>query len=606
MKKRQANLERSDENIADQYPDLIDGIQKDAIQNANDAKQARKYSNWKVSFKYRRSDNVLIIEDFGTTGMDANCWEHKFWEGPWHTEKVGTSDAGQRGQGRYLFHNFSTNKTILAETIDENGNYRFGWGTPAEYDDTGKTLSDFFPGAPKLDHQGTRIWVLDVRKDLRHDLLDTDRFSRYIEASWWEIIRNFDATVVVDFEDQEKLVVLPTLPEPKKEKHFKDDKVADLGKVRNLVIRFSEDEVPEHFRGIAVQRAGMTVKRIVVKADENLAKRIYGYCNFDEDLEKNLKACELPNHMDFQNKKAWNHVKDYVNSRLDSFLLEISPQKKKIQVDESMLDAAARILNSLIEEFAPELSEKDELPGGKKREGNESSSPKPKPPVRIGSFTPNQRSIDFGDSLKIDCTVVNETQKAGDYKLLISVKHESGKTKLPAKYELHLTPQSSQDVAVPLIDFERRVDEPGKYSAEASLKNARGEEIDKRSFTFYVAQEPPPPEKGKAFVKEFKFAHGKGIHFERWRNIPINDKGQILVIWDHPEFVRLREDALEKSKKMWLKVIQLYCIERGADEAMAKLIEKKLSEGQLTSEAVSDVRIIHSEIVYAAHRGIFS
>jgi len=38
MKKRFAKLDKSDENIADQYPDIVDALQKDAGQNSEYAK----------------------------------------------------------------------------------------------------------------------------------------------------------------------------------------------------------------------------------------------------------------------------------------------------------------------------------------------------------------------------------------------------------------------------------------------------------------------------------------------------------------------------------------------------------------------------------------
>lgn len=227
MKLRQANLEHSDENIADQYPDLIDGLQKDSVQNANDARATRKYAGWKVIFKYRKQTNTLTMEDFGTRGMNEEDWK-KFWQGPWHTAKFGTSDAGQRGQGRYLFHYFSKNKTVLAESVDESGKYRFGWGLPDRYDDEEKTLEDFFPQMPKLDHPGTRLWVLDIKKELQKDLLDTERFARYIRASWWEIIRNYQAVFVIDFDETETLVAIPDFPPVKKERLYESERIKNL------------------------------------------------------------------------------------------------------------------------------------------------------------------------------------------------------------------------------------------------------------------------------------------------------------------------------------------------------------------------------------------
>lgn len=64
MKKRPVNLGRSDENIADQYPNIFDGLQKDAAQNSWDARVTKKGKDWKLTFKYLHDRHVLIMEDF--------------------------------------------------------------------------------------------------------------------------------------------------------------------------------------------------------------------------------------------------------------------------------------------------------------------------------------------------------------------------------------------------------------------------------------------------------------------------------------------------------------------------------------------------------------
>ena len=56
-----------------------------------------------------------------------------------------------------------------------------------------------------------------------------------------------------------------------------------------LSLRYCKAEVPESFRGIAVQRGGMTILRLPVSADESIKNKIYGSCTFDEDLEAKLK-----------------------------------------------------------------------------------------------------------------------------------------------------------------------------------------------------------------------------------------------------------------------------------------------------------------------------
>ncbi|MBU4562849.1 hypothetical protein KKB17_05525 [bacterium] len=301
MKKRPVNLERSDANIAEQYPNIYEGLQKDAAQNSWDARVTKKGKEWKLVFKYIHERDILVIEDFGTTGMDSKKWVA--YQSLWDTSKADAESLGARGQGKFLFHYFSKDKLVLTETIDENGIYRFSYGTAEEWDDETRKIQDFIPGICPLDHQGTRIWIMIVKPEFKDELLDYRLFMISIASTWWEIMRNYNAIFIVNFDSVDRQVILPNLPEVLKEKHFKNERIKEIGKIRNLVLRFCKDEVPEKFRGIAIQRGGMAISRLLFSAEESTKNRIYGYCDFDDDLEMELKKCEMPNHLVFSTKK---------------------------------------------------------------------------------------------------------------------------------------------------------------------------------------------------------------------------------------------------------------------------------------------------------------
>jgi len=606
MKNRFVNLERTDENIADQYPDIFDGLQKDAIQNSWDAKITKKGSGWKLFFKYEPVHNALIIEDFGTTGMNEEKW--KQYQGLWNTDKIENyGAAGSRGQGKFLFHYFSKDKIVLTESIDQNGVYRFSHGTNQEYDDENKNLSDFISGSPKLDHQGTKVWILNIKEELKKGLIDIEKFSNLIVASWWEIIKNYNATIIVNFDGSEIKIDTPVLfsSKSKKEKHYQNENIKKIGSIKNLVIKYQEEEIPLFFQGISIQRAGMAILRIPVRADENIKKRVYGYCNFSKELELELKKCELPNHMGFTTtKRAWTHVREFVENKLQGFVLAFNPKTEKINADKKVLDEAVRLINKLIYEYATELSEGEPAPGGIKPNNPPPSPPSPKikGPLRIDRFTSNDRKIEYGETLVTDCGIINETSNKET--LILSVKIYNAKNeykKYSEKFEFDLPASSNKTIDVPLLDFDKETDESGKYVGEAVLK-LNDVEIDIKRFIFYVHEDPP---KGKAFVSEFKLTLGRGLFFERWRNIPINEKGVIHIIWDHPEFVRLREQAKLKSKKNEGKEIMFYCVKCGADEAMRKLLELRYNEKKLTIDELKEIRIIYNELVYGAHMIIY-
>jgi hypothetical protein len=297
MKKRLVNLSHTDENIADQYPNLCEGLQKDAGQNSWDVKKTKKGKDWSLIFRYNQQSNSLAIEDYGTLGMNDKRW--KEYQSLWDTTKGEESALGARGQGKFLFHYFAKNKIVLSESIDEEGNYRFSYGTNEEYDDENGKLEDFLSSEKPLAHQGTRIWIMDIRQDLKDELLDYKKFMNYIVGTWWEIIRNWQATFVVNFDGVDRQVELPQLPKLQKDKVFNNVKISNLGKIKELRLGYFKEEVPEPCRGIAVQRGGMTVLRLPAAGEETIKNRIYGYCTFDEDLEKELKKVEFPNHFGF-------------------------------------------------------------------------------------------------------------------------------------------------------------------------------------------------------------------------------------------------------------------------------------------------------------------
>lgn len=597
MKKRPVNLEKSDANIAEQYTNIYEGLQKDAAQNSWDARVFKKGKDWKLVFRYIHERDILVIEDFGTTGMNPKKWVA--YQSLWDTSKIDEDTLGARGQGKFLFHYFSKDKLVLTETIDENGNYKFSYGTSEEWDDETKKLHDFIPGASPLDHQGTKIWTMIIKPEFKDELLDYRLFMKYIASTWWEIIRNYDATFIVNFDGVDRQVTLPDLPGIPKEKHFKNERIKGIGKIRNLVLQYRKEDIPEELRGIAIQRGGMTILRLLVTVEETIKNRIYGYCNFDDDLEIELKKCETPNHFGFFNRKAWNHVREYVRKKLDDFLLEITPKKERIEVKSDILQKAAKLVNDLIGEYAPELFGGPEKPPPPR-------PPPPPPSVRIDVFRPNQRKFEYNETLLVQCEIANDTNDEKNLLLCLSIRHVNNTEKDRSRYVIKLPQRSRKKIDIPLIDFDETKDKAGKYISGAFLYE-QSEEIHKKSFTFYLHEEPPVPppgpERGKAFLSSWKFLKGKKPDgtmqfFAKWKNLPITDKGIIQIVWDHPEFVRLRE--LAGSKKAKNREILLYCARCGIDEALRKLLELRYADNTLDTDKIRDIKNLCDEMLYEA------
>ncbi len=592
MKKREVKLGLADENIADQYDNLCEGLQKDAGQNSWDARATKKGKDWKLVFKYLPELNSLTIEDFGTMGMNAKRWRE--YQSLWDTTKAEEATLGARGQGKFLFHYFSKEKLVLTESIDEEGNYRFSFGTSEEYDDETKTLADFVPNAEKLDHQGTRIWIMNLKEELRGELLENKafmnymRFSDYIAATWWEIIRNFNVTFIVNFDGTDHKVEPPQLPVVEKEREFPTEKISDLGKTKKLALRYCKNEVPQLFRGIAVQRGGMTILRLPISAEEAVKNGIYGYCTFDEDLELELKKVELPNHFGFRDKRAWNHTKEHIRRKLDEFVQEISPVKKReITLPQDLVERAVRIVNDLVREYAPELAAEATGSGGRRKPIESPSEKREVPDIRIDTFWGNARRIEYDQSLITKCELVNDTDTAAKLQLRIEIRHEEGELKFNPKYIITLEGNKRQGVDIPLVDFQENIDKPGEYKATATLESDKGPEPHRRSFTFYLHEEPPPP-RGKVFLSTMRFLYGKGKPFERKKHLPLTERAVLYIIFDHPDFMHIRE--LAGSKKAQKHEIFLYTIKCGIDEAIQKLLEFRYNEGQLDTDQIREIK----------------
>jgi len=528
MKRREVNLGRTDENIAEQYDNLCEGLQKDAGQNSWDAKATAKGKDWKLAFTYNPKHNCVIIEDFGTLGMNAKRW--KEYQSLWDTTKAEEAKLGARGQGKFLFHYFATNKLVLTESIDEEGTYRSSYGTSEEYDDENCKLEDFIPKAHTLDHQGTRICIMDIKKELLEELLDYKTFINYIAATWWEIIRNRNVTFIVNFDGIDRQVELPKLPSVKKEKVFPGDKIGDLGKIRNLRLYYCEDEVPDLWKGIAVQRGGMTILRVPVAAEESIKNKIHGYCNFDDDLELELKKEEFPNHFGFSNKRAWNHVKEYIRSKSDAFVQEISPiRKREVTVSQDLVDQAVRIVNDLVREYAPEVVAEITRPKGRgKKDVENPIGPRPIVPIRIDAFRGNARKLEYDGALVTECELVNDTVDEAELLLLIVIEHEGGYSKSNNKYKILMEHNRTRRIDIPVEDFKENRDEAGEYTATAVLRTKEGEELHRRSFTFYLHEDPPPP-KGKVFLGTMVFSKGWGTPLEKKKQLPVTEKGALRI-----------------------------------------------------------------------------
>jgi hypothetical protein len=297
------------------------------------------------------------------------------------------------------------------------------------------------------------------------------------------------------------------------------------------------------------------------------------------------------------NKKAWNHAKEYIRRKSDAFVQEISPIKKKeITLPQDLIERAVRIVNDLVRQYAPELAGEVIRSGGHgKTEGDGKKREVPK--IRIDTFWGSARKLEYDESLITNCELVNDTDNAAKLQLEMEIRHEEDTRKFNAKYAIDLDGNKKERIDIPLVDFQENIDKPGEYKATAILTNGAGIEPHKRSFTFYLHEEPPPP-RGRVFLNTMRFLYGKGKPFERRRQLPLTDKGVLYIVFDHADFTHVRE--LAGSKKAQKHEVFLYAIKCGIDEAIQKLLEFRYNEGQLDTDEISVIKDTCDAMYYDA------
>jgi len=197
------------------------GVQKDALQNAWDARRYKKGRDWSCIFEYIKGDkySFISITDKSTTGLTGRILkseelemelppEEKWgrFENVAFTKDPSEDALGSRGRGKFIFVGASKQFTILYDSLRNDGTYRFGFRTitktesPVEAydeDDGREKLLKFTQGTLKpLGETGTRIIIVDPIDELI-DAIKSGKLSRYIGETWWETILKYGANIYI-------------------------------------------------------------------------------------------------------------------------------------------------------------------------------------------------------------------------------------------------------------------------------------------------------------------------------------------------------------------------------------------------------------------------
>jgi len=617
---RQArNDDKNLEAIADGYKTkidhehwLVDGLQKDAIQNSWDARIDKKRGlGWECGFGLLNINNekVLCIKDSGTTGLNGTKFYSElemgkilirnekgedlayFLNSDWSAKSI--EEGGNRGRGKFLFLYASRNKRIFFDSFrstdkeylfgdvyldsDKQIKFKIYYGEEAK-----NVFKNFIDGKQTLlSSPGTRIFITNPNPLIEQSIQTGELFS-YISYSRWEILKKYHAKIFVYDGKEKKYISLPVWYEDKEEDE--NNKKYELEiiksgtdyKIKRLVLRYSPNlDLPETIRGIAIQRGGMTIER--VKADELVHEEgmtdIYGWLEMEEkkSLENEMKNnCEGPEHFNFSwTQKPAKYLRDYLRNRIRDFAKELkivsSEQAKRNKTQRS---AEMEALKSLLPLF-----KKLELFGKHKGRTRKKGKRKENEPLRLSSpdiiFPRDNRRINYGEIIKNAYVVpINDLDKSLMVLIKVFLLSKEGKEILIEEKEINLSKNTKINIGNPSLmitkDFKQ-----GSYTFKAKMISLEDTDLvlsdgtkieqstkiyERINLKFYIETEPD--ESGKfPFDFQPKPSENKQLLFD-WESD--GDNGYIVYYNSiHPKIKPL---LLEENPD----ILKKYLIEQGA------------------------------------------
>jgi len=544
------NWQNQVETIVDGYRNhmgLAHGVQKDAIQNAWDARASKKGDGWAVAFELAESPGGLryfTITDSGTTGLTgrvllpeeltADLDPEERWgrfENLAFTKGPSEEALGSRGRGKFIFVGASKKRCILYDSLRCDGTYRFGLRqvklteSPVfAYDgeDGEKKLSELTNGFLKpLDETGTRIIIVDPVDELV-DAVMSGEFTRAIGETWWELLLTHEGCITLATYQGVQRAAIPaefTFPSSDTRdsvvwlKERSPIRVAgeDYRIKRLHIVKKKRGSVPDDLMGVAIQRGGMKVCSVAFQyVPKEIKESVYGYVTFDRKLDQALRQYEGIEHYSFDFRRALpKAVKQWVEGEMNKFAKEklgLGVNQKELE-NQRRSNAERRSLYAL-NRITKRLGLLGFGPG---------TAPPPPPPhqpqpkgISLSflslDFPGNSLRVDYGQSLtNITIRVTNRTESQVDLALKVYVFNASGSTivNLWDSTELTLDPETRKEFGPAELLINRENYVPGEYSIRAllvsmgyyeALSLRKGHEIAKATRRFFVEEDPP--EKG--------------------------------------------------------------------------------------------------------------
>lgn len=535
-------------NIKDQYLQFTtvrEGVQKDAIQNAWDARTNKAGRNWRIRFQLHTKDNPkwLSFTDSGTYGLTGRVLKpeeleldlppNERWgrfENLAFTKGRAEGSLGARGQGKFIFVVASESLRILYDSKRSDGTYRFGvrWVETIDSkvmhwdnDNARSMIHDYSPSLKPLETVGTRV-IIDEPNALLVNSIVSGEFARFIAVTWWDIITRFNACIEIDAGDGRGFLRVETpqdfvLPPKDTAQHLvalKENVSFNFGGKRYCIekihlVSTKDKEVREDIRGIALQRGGMRIMRLEMKhVPLDIANSVYGFVRFNRELDNAMKALEDPTHFNLNlHRGIGRKVREIVEKALDDFARDRLGAGGDMPTSSVNHDAAKRALaeiNRIAKMLGVQLR-------GVGVVGGSTSSSGTVLPVRIsfagGIEFPRTGSprVNYGESLKCKQVIlINDTENAVNVRGTLSIiQAETDAKEVLLEKDYSLNPHDRTDVLVPFeLAIVRTRFARGRWGLVqkvVALKTIKygdttwekGHKIQELTHRFWVEEDPP-------------------------------------------------------------------------------------------------------------------
>lgn len=581
---------------------FAEAFQKDVIQNSWDARSDKRHGNgWQCSVILNTQlgdQKCVVITDKGTRGLIGRIPSSQrnlltilkdgqpsdrlafFLSSQWSEHESG--EGGSRGRGKMLLMAASEIHKFYFESLrSDDGRYIFGKVFLDEdkeikidfrLDKEAKSkFSEVFPSLSPISELGTRIFIPEPRKDLEK-VLRKSGLVKYVSKTWWEILEKFKAQIEVGL-DSSRYRINPSewLPpqkilEPKNVKEYPPITVSPGLKIKRIILGFLRDKsIPEAYKGLHIQRAGMIVESIDIYnlVQEVWNDKIYGIVEFEPDLEEELKKHEGVEHYNF----FWNQnpprlIRQILKNKVLEFakqhglLEDNAKQAKEVKEAESN---AEKILNK----FAKDLNLKGLSRNSKNKKPHHREEDE-KIRISIKDFDiPTSGRIDFGGSLNGAYAIpINDYDKPLNVLVTVYIYEKAtGRNILSISEEKMVGAEIKEQERIgwEKISIEKTRFNRGAYVFRAKMVSL--EDFDTSSVVIEKGQElyhpisrifwiDQDPEEQGFFDVRRSDREEKGKFFW-WRNEGSDKVDHYVLYWngEHPVFKIVRDDksALESD-----------------------------------------------------------